>query len=90
MMIGICYDYMEQYEKAIEVYEKAIREYPDLKGWIESAYFYLGSAYMQLGRKEKAVQAFQKCLEMGKDVRSPQAFPLKHAREYIEKLEGEK
>lgn len=89
-MIGICYDCMGQYEKAIATYKKAIKEYPDLRGWIESTYFYLGLAYMQTNQKEKALEAFQNCLILGQGIREPDKFPLKHAREYIEKLKNPK
>lgn len=86
MMIGICYERMGHYEKAIETYQKSISEYPNLKGWIESTYFYLGCAYMKTGQKDKALEAFKNCLIMGEGIRAPDKFPLKHAREYIEKL----
>jgi tetratricopeptide (TPR) repeat protein len=88
MMIGICYGAMGEHQKAIESFEKAVSEYPDLKGWIESTYFYLGRAYMETGQKNKALEAFRKCLTMGEGIHDPNAFPLKHAREYIEKLES--
>ncbi len=89
-MIGICYGAMGKYQKAIESFEKAIREYPDLKGWIESTYFYLGRAYMKNGQKDKALEAFKNCLVLGEDFHKPNAFPLEHARKYIDKLENEK
>ena len=87
-MIGICYGAMGEYQKAIENFEKAVSEYPDLKGWIESTYFYLGRAYMKIGQKDKALEAFRSCLTMGEGIRDPNTFPLKHARGYIEKLES--
>jgi tetratricopeptide (TPR) repeat protein len=88
-MIGICYDWLGQPEKAIEAYEKAVSEYSDLKGWIESTYFYLGCAYMDTGQKEKALDAFEKCLAAGQGVRKPDQFPLKDARECIAKIKAE-
>jgi hypothetical protein len=87
-MIGICYGAMGEHQKAIESFEKAVSEYPNLSGWVESTYFYLGRAYMETGQKGKALDAFRNCLMMGKGVREPNAFPLKHARDYIEKLES--
>lgn len=89
MMIGICYDRLEQYEKAIESYEKSLTEYPNLKGWTESTYFYLGRAYMKNGQKDKALEAFQNCLITGEGIRESDKFPLKHAREYIKKLKSQ-
>lgn len=88
MMIGMCYGRLGQREKAIETFEKCIREYPNLKGWIETTYFYLGCAYVDTGHKDKALEAFKTCLIMGEGIREPNAFPLKPAREYIEKLES--
>ncbi len=87
-MIGICYGAMGENQKAIESFEKAVSEYPNLKGWSESTYFYLGNAYMKTGQKDKALEAFRNCLVMGEGVRDPNTFPLKDARGYIEKLEN--
>jgi tetratricopeptide (TPR) repeat protein len=86
MMIGICYGRLGQREQAIDAFQKSIREYGNLKGWTEPTYFYLGRAYMDTGQKDKALEAFKNCLIMGGGVRDPDKFPLKHAREYIEKL----
>jgi outer membrane lipoprotein-sorting protein len=85
-MIGLCYSAMGDYQKAIESFEKAVSEYPNLKGWIESTYFYLGNTYMKTGQKSKALEAFKNCLIMGEGIRDPNTFPLKDARGYIEKL----
>ena len=89
MMIGICYERLGQREKAIDTYQKSIREYGHLKGWIESTYFYLGHAYMKTGQNDKALQAFQNCILMGEGIRDSNKFPLKHARECIEKLKNQ-
>ena len=66
--------------------EKATREYPDLKGWSEATLFYLGSQYAQSGRREEALAAFHKCVELCRGVRAPDGFPWKNAREAIERL----
>ena len=89
MMIGICHRRLGQREKEIETYKKAVSEYPNLKGWIESTYFYLGCAYMDIGQKEKALDAFEKCLAAGQGVRKPEQFPLKEARECINTIKTE-
>jgi hypothetical protein len=89
MMIGVCYDWLGQPEKAIEAYQKAISEYPNRKGWSETTYFYLGCAYLDTGQKEKALDAFEKCLATGEGVRKPEQFPLKDARECIAKIKAE-
>ena len=90
MMIGVCYEHQGQIEKAIETFEKSTREHGHLKGWIESTYFYLGYVYMETGRNDKALQAFQNCILMGEGVRDPDKFPLKDARECIQKLRNRK
>ena len=89
MMIGICYERLGQREKAIDTYQKSLREYGHLKGWTESTYFYLGRAYMKTGQNDKALQAFQNCILMGEGIRDSNKFPLKHARECIEKLKNQ-
>ncbi len=89
MMIGLCHRRLGQHEKEIEAYQKAVIEFPNLKGWIESTYFYLGRAYMDIGQKEKALDAFEKCLAAGQGVRRPEQFPLKDARENIAKIKAE-
>ncbi len=89
MMIGICHNWLGQHDKAIEVLEKATREYPQLKGWIEATWFYLGLEYRDTGQKEKAIEAFENCLKAGEGVRDPESFPLKNAREAIAKLKSE-
>jgi hypothetical protein len=43
---------------------------------------------MKTGQKSKALEAFRNCLTIGEGVRDPNAFPLKNARGYIEKLES--
>jgi len=88
MMIGICYDLLEQPDRAIETYQKQIKEYAHLKG-LETTYYYLGCAYMDLGQKEKAIGAFENCLRIGEGVRDPDKFPLKNARNAIDKIKGE-
>lgn len=89
MMIGVCHSRLGQHEKAVEVFQKALREFPDLKGWIEATWFYLGCAYLDTGRKEKALDAFENCLVAGEGIRDPEKFPLKNARDAIAKLKGE-
>ena len=88
-MIGICHGWLGQPDKAIEAFQKAIREYPNLRGWIEATYFYLGCAYMDQGQEEKALDAFEHCLAAGEGVRDPDKFPLRHARECIDKIKSQ-
>jgi len=89
MMIGICYERLGQYEKAIATYQKSVKEYEYLKGWTFSTYYYLGRSYVKNGQKDKAVNAFQNCLIIGESIGGDvDKFPLKDARQYIEKLKS--
>ena len=89
MMIGLCHRRLGRHDKEIEAYQRAVNEYSNLKGWIEATWFYLGRAYMDIGQKEKALDAFEKCLAAGQGVRKPEQFPLKDARENIAKIKGQ-
>lgn len=89
MMVGICHAALGQHEKAIEVFQRTIREFPNLKGWIEATWFYLGCEYRDAGQKGKAIEAFESCLAAGEGVRDPEKFPLKDAREILAALRGE-
>ena len=87
MMIGLCHGKLKQNDQAIEVYEEAIAEYADLKGWVESTYFYLGAAYEERGDTARALEVYQKCLEAGKGRRRADQFPIKEAQERISQLQ---
>jgi len=87
MMIGLCRGKLKQNDQAIEVYEEAISEYADLKGWVESTYFYLGAAYEERGDTARTLEAYQKCLEAGKGRRRADQFPIKEAQERISQLQ---
>lgn len=89
-MVGICYDNMGEHEKAIESFKEIINQEEDFQGSLSSTYFYLGNSYMQIGQKEKAIEAFENCLHSGKGFRDTEGFPMKNAREYIEKLKNQK
>ena len=85
MMVGICYNWLGDYDKEIETYKAAIAEYSLRRGlgWI---YFYLGRAYMEKGQNEKALEAFENCLVSNEGISEPDTFPLKDARKYIAKI----
>lgn len=88
MMTGICYSWLNQPEKGIEAFLTEIEEYGHLGG-MEATYLYLGDAYFETGQKEKGIEAFENCLKVGEGTRDPDKFPLKNARETIEKLKVE-
>jgi tetratricopeptide (TPR) repeat protein len=88
MMVGICYDKLDQDDPALAYLEKTVREYPDLRGWSETTYFYLGSQYRKINEPAKALWAFEKCIELCKGVRDPRGFPWKNAEEAIKKLKA--
>jgi tetratricopeptide (TPR) repeat protein len=87
MMVGICYEWLGDHDQQLKYLEQAAREYPDLRGWSEATYFYLGAAYCQRGDRERGLQAFKKCVEFCRGVRDPEGFPWKIAREAILKIE---
>lgn len=66
MMIGLCHSWLDQLDEAIAAYEKAIREYPDLIGFVDTTYFYLGWAQYRRGEREKAIKSLEKCVELGR------------------------
>lgn len=83
MMMGLCYYELGEYEKAIEVTEKSIREHsrdkiPD--------YYNLGYFHQKIGQKDKALEAFRKCLEL-----CPKSCELlwNDTQDCIKKLEAE-
>ncbi len=87
-MIGICHRLSGQDDKATDSLERTVQEYPDLRGWSETAWFYLGRQYAESGRKTNAIEAFGKCVALCQGVREPGKFPWKAAREAVEKLTG--
>ena len=89
-MVGICYDNMGEYNRAIESFEEIIDQEEDFQGSLSSTYFYLGNSYMQIGQKAKAIEAFENCLRSGRGFRDTEGFPMENARKYIEKLKNQK
>ncbi|MHC4310098.1 MAG: tetratricopeptide repeat protein [Planctomycetota bacterium] len=88
-MVGICYDNMGEHEKAIESFRDEITREDDFQGSLSSTYFYLGNSYMNVGQKDKAIQAFENCLQSGRGFRDTEVFPMKDARNCIEKLKSQ-
>ncbi len=82
-MQGICYINLGQYNKAIETLTDVVASNPE-----SSAYFYLGIAYEEKGDKDKALEAYKNCLETNIENRKPNQFPLKEARERVDKLQN--
>ena len=87
-MMGSAYRMLGKPQKAIEVLRKQLAEYGHLEG-CESTHYSLGLAYMDMGDREKALKAFERCLAMGEGRRDPEGFPLKNARDAIAQLKGE-
>ncbi len=87
-MMGDAYRELGEPAKAVEILHRQLREYGHLEGR-EYPYFSLGRAYLDLGDKEKALKAFQDCLAIGAGRHDPHQYPLKHAREYIERIKTE-
>ncbi|MBM3299179.1 MAG: tetratricopeptide repeat protein [Deltaproteobacteria bacterium] len=64
--IAASYDGLEDYMAAAEYYEKAIASSPQSKH--ADLYYYLGLSRACAQRVEKAIEAFQKCLELQHDL----------------------
>lgn len=87
-MVGQCYGELGQFDKMADTFLKHISEYSHLQGF-EDVHFCLGLAYHELGQNEKALEAFEKCLLICEGIREPDQFPIKKAREVIEKIKAE-
>ncbi|MBN1513775.1 MAG: tetratricopeptide repeat protein [Phycisphaerae bacterium] len=87
MMVGICHGWLGDHEQAVAYYEKALREYPDLRGWSETTCFYLASEVARLGDREEAIRLLNKCIELCRGVRRPDAFPWREAQEALRAME---
>jgi len=88
MMIGLCYEWLGDLEEARTWLERATREYPDLRGWSETTYFYLGSIQRRLGQTDEALASYRKCVELCRGVRDPLGFPWRTAVEASKSLEN--
>jgi len=89
-MAGMCYGNMGEHEKAIQCFIEEIEREEDIEGSQASTYFYLGIAYKDVGQKGKEIEAFEKCIDSGAGFLDSEAFPMKNARSYIEKLKDQK
>jgi tetratricopeptide (TPR) repeat protein len=87
-MMGSAYRELGQPQKAVEVLRKQQTEYGHLGGR-EYPYYSLGCAYLDMGDKEKALEAFEQCLAIGAGRHGPDEYPLKHAREQIDQMKGQ-
>jgi tetratricopeptide (TPR) repeat protein len=85
MMIGCCYLNMDQPDKAIQAFRREIDESSATSVELTATYFYLGCAYANNKQQAEAIEAFRKCLEVGRG--DPNAFPIKDAREAIERMQ---
>lgn len=67
-----------QFEKAVERFKIVLKQKPDFE-----TYFYLAESYKQLGRKNEAIAAYQKCKELVADPAFGQRID-----EYIKELKN--
>lgn len=89
MMIGLCYEWLGDLHEARTWLERATGEYPDLRGWSESTYFYLGGVQRRLGQTEQAVASYRKCIELCRGVRDPRGFPWCWATQALDEMQAE-
>lgn len=64
MMAGICHAKLGRLADALRVLEQTTREYPDLAGFSEATWFYLGDVYEERGRLADAAAAFRRTLAL--------------------------
>jgi beta-lactamase regulating signal transducer with metallopeptidase domain/HEAT repeat protein len=89
MMVGICYDWMGEPEKSLKAFEGAVKLYPEVPGYSEATWYYLGSAYQQAGEEAKALDAYRKCADLcSTGPKGKAGFPYASAMERISKLTG--
>ncbi len=67
-----------QFEKALDRFKSVLKQKPDFE-----TYFYLAESYKQLGRKNEAIAAYQKCKELVADPTFGQRID-----EYIKELKN--
>ncbi len=87
-MVGMCYPEIGQFDKMVDTFLKHISEYSHLEG-SDDAHYCLGLAYQELGQIENALEAFEKCVLICEGIREPDQYPLKNARERIERIKAE-
>ncbi len=86
-MLGTCYDNLGQVDKAIEYYQLEIKSWePNAKNDRCATYFYLGSAYEEKHDWEKALAAYEQCVEAAGANPDPNAFPYKNSQEAIQNI----
>ncbi|WP_041340548.1 tetratricopeptide repeat protein [Runella slithyformis] len=61
--IGVAYQNLEQYEKAIVAYQQAIA----IKADFHEAYHNMGNAYVDLGQYDQAIDAYQQAIDIKPD-----------------------
>lgn len=84
MHIGIIYNALNKYKKAIKPLNKSIELNPDSS----SSYYNRGLAYYKLKDTEKAKEDFKKALEINKPVYSYEIKDAQNSLEHIEYLES--
>ncbi|MHC4796378.1 MAG: tetratricopeptide repeat protein [Planctomycetota bacterium] len=82
-MIGLCYYQLGEHDKAVEFVERSIREHPHDK---DIKYYQLGYLFQKTGQKDKALEAYRKCVEFCNETNNRL---LNDARNCIKNLEAE-
>ncbi|TGK15700.1 DUF255 domain-containing protein [Leptospira fluminis] len=65
--LGIAYAEMENYEKTIKTFSLYLDKYPPGTGYAQSAFYYRGLAYKEIGKKFEAKSDLKKALEFTSD-----------------------
>lgn len=65
--LGVTYSEMENYEKTVKTFTLYLEKYPPGTGYAQSAFYYRGMAFKELGKKDEAKQDLTKALELSSD-----------------------
>ncbi|HUW84406.1 MAG TPA: tetratricopeptide repeat protein [Phycisphaerae bacterium] len=87
MMMGVCYENMGQLDKAIAALERAVQDSPGAQAGSTAKYYYLGSAYMRIGRRQEATEVLSECVRRCEAAGRRTRFPAASARKLIALLQ---
>jgi tetratricopeptide (TPR) repeat protein len=82
-MAGVCHQRMGNDAEAIRTWERMVEAYPELPGFSETTWYYLGQAYTETGREDDAREALTRCVALCEWGVPPGAFPRRDAEELL-------
>ncbi len=82
-MAGVCHQRMGNDAEAVRTWERMVEAYPELPGFSETTWYYLGQAYAEAGREPDAREALTRCVALCEWGVPPGAFPRRDAEELL-------